>query len=232
MTPGLIADITGHTDVDPTETREWVEALQAVLAQEGTERAYFLIEQLVAIARQSGANIPFSANTPYINTIPISQQPIYPGDTTIERKIRSYIRWNAMIMVLRAGKHTNVGGHIASFASVATLYEVGQNHFWHAPSDKHDGDLIFFQGHSSPGNYARALMLGQLTENQVDNYRQEVGGNGLSSYPHPWLMPDFWQFPTVSMGLGRLWPFIRRALCATSKTVALRPPKAVKYGLS
>ncbi|NOT85976.1 MAG: pyruvate dehydrogenase (acetyl-transferring), homodimeric type [Methylococcaceae bacterium] len=202
MIPGLIADITGHTDVDPTETREWVEALQAVLAEEGTERAYFLIEQLVAIARQSGANIPFSANTPYINTIPIPQQPLYPGDTTIERKIRSYVRWNAMIMVLRAGKHTNVGGHIASFASVATMYEVGQNHFWHAPSDKHDGDLVFFQGHSSPGNYARALMLGQLTEAQMDNFRQEVGGNGLSSYPHPWLMPDFWQFPTVSMGLG------------------------------
>ncbi|MEQ1635956.1 MAG: pyruvate dehydrogenase (acetyl-transferring), homodimeric type [Methylococcales bacterium] len=202
MIPGLIADITGHTDVDPTETREWVEALQAVLAQEGTERAYFLIEQLVAMARQSGANIPFSANTPYINTIPIPQQPLYPGDTTIERKIRSYVRWNAMVMVLRAGKHTNVGGHIASFASVATMYEVGQNHFWHAPSDKHEGDLVFFQGHSSPGNYARALMLGQLNEAQLDSFRQEVGGNGLSSYPHPWLMPDFWQFPTVSMGLG------------------------------
>lgn len=202
MTSGLITDITGQTDIDPIETREWVEALQAVLAQEGTDRAYFLIEQLVAIARQSGANIPFSANTPYINTIPISQQPPYPGDTTIERKIRSYVRWNAMIMVLRASKHSNVGGHIASFASVATLYEVGQNHFWHAPSDKHEGDLIFFQGHSSPGNYARAMLLGQLTEEQLDSFRQEVGGNGLSSYPHPWLMPDFWQFPTVSMGLG------------------------------
>ncbi len=202
MTSGLITDITGQTDIDPIETREWVEALQAVLAQEGTDRAYFLIEQLVAIARQSGANIPFSANTPYINTIPISQQPPYPGDTTIERKIRSYVRWNAMIMVLRASKHSNVGGHIASFASVATLYEVGQNHFWHAPSDKHEGDLVFFQGHSSPGNYARAMLLGQLTEEQLDSFRQEVGGNGLSSYPHPWLMPDFWQFPTVSMGLG------------------------------
>ena len=202
MPPVLIADITGHTDVDPTETREWVEALQAVLAQEGTERAYFLIEQLVAMARQSGANIPFSANTPYINTIPIPQQPLYPGDTTIERKIRSYVRWNAMVMVLRASKHSNVGGHIASFASVATMYEVGQNHFWHAPSDKHDGDLVFFQGHSSPGNYARALLLGQLNEEHMDSFRQEVGGKGLSSYPHPWLMPDFWQFPTVSMGLG------------------------------
>ncbi len=202
MTSGLIADVTGHNDLDPTETREWVEALQAVLAHEGTERAYFLIEQLVALARQSGANIPFSANTPYINTLPIHQQPPYPGDTTIERTIRSYVRWNAMAMVLRANKNTNVGGHIASFASVATLYEVGQNHFWHAPSEKHEGDLVFFQGHSAPGNYARAFLLGQLTEEQMDSFRQEVGGNGLSSYPHPWLMPDFWQFPTVSMGLG------------------------------
>ena len=173
MTSGLIADVTGHDDIDPIETREWVEALQAVLAQEGTERAYFLIEQLVAIARQSGANIPFSANTPYINTIPIAQQPPFPGDTTIERTIRSYVRWNAMVMVLRANKNTNVGGHIASFASVATLYEVGQNHFWHAPSDKHDGDLVFFQGHSAPGNYARAFLLGQLSEEQMDSFRQE-----------------------------------------------------------
>ncbi len=191
-------------DIDPSETTEWIEALQAVLEREGSDRAQFLIEHLVNVARQAGSGIPFSANTPYANTLTLAQQPKYPGDTTLERRIRSYIRWNAMMMVLRANKHTNVGGHIASFASAATLYDVGHNHFWHAPGDKHDGDLIFFQGHSAPGEYARAYLLGRLTEDQLDHFRQEVGGNGLSSYPHPWLMPDFWQFPTVSMGLGPL----------------------------
>ena len=127
-----------------------------------------------------------------------------PGDQTIEHRIRSYVRWNAMAMVVRANKHTNVGGHIASFASAATLYDVGFNHFWHAPSDEHGGDLVFFQGHSATGVYARAFMLGRLTDEQIDNFRQEVDGKGISSYPHPWLMPDFWQFPTVSMGLGPL----------------------------
>ena len=189
-------------DVDPAETQEWLDSLQAVLEKDGRERAQFLIEKLVGLARKSGSDIPFSANTAYLNTIPVSLQPKFPGDTTIERKIRSYVRWNAMVMVLKANKNTNVGGHIASFASLATLYDVGQNHFWHAPSDEHGGDLIFFQGHSAPGNYAREFLLGRLTEEQMNSYRQEVGGNGLSSYPHPWLMPDFWQFPTVSMGLG------------------------------
>lgn len=194
--------ITGQDDIDPLETREWIEALQAVLETEGSDRARFLIEQLVAVTRQAGVDIPFSANTAYINTISVAQQPQFPGDMTIERKIRSYVRWNAMMMVLRANKHTNVGGHIASFASAATLYDVGQNHFWRAASENHGGDLIFVQGHSAPGEYARAFLLGRLTSEQMDSFRQEVGGNGLSSYPHPWLMPDFWQFPTVSMGLG------------------------------
>jgi len=189
-------------DVDPGETREWIDALEAVIQNEGQERAHFLIEKLVAVARQLGSDIPFSANTAYINTLSLAQQIRFPGDTTIERKIRSYVRWNAMMMVLRANKHTNVGGHIASFASAATLYDIGHNHFWHAPSDSHGGDLVFIQGHSAPGDYARAFLHGRLTEQQLDNFRQEVGGNGLSSYPHPWLMPDFWQFPTVSMGLG------------------------------
>ncbi len=189
-------------DIDPEETREWLESLQAVLEQDGRERAQFLIEQLVGLARKSGSDIPFSANTAYINTIPVDLQPKFPGDITIERKIRSYIRWNAMVMVLKANKNTNVGGHIASFASVATLYDIGQHHFWHAPTEYHGGDLIYVQGHSAPGDYARAFLLGRLTEEQMNNFRQEVGGNGLSSYPHPWLMPDFWQFPTVSMGLG------------------------------
>ncbi|MEE9160680.1 MAG: pyruvate dehydrogenase (acetyl-transferring), homodimeric type [Gammaproteobacteria bacterium] len=189
-------------DVDPRETNEWLEALEAVLKIEGAERAHYLLEKLIKKARSEGADIPFSANTEYVNTIPVFKQAKYPGDTTIEHKVRSYVRWNAMVMVLRANKDSNVGGHIASYASAATLYDVGYNHFWHAPSDEHDGDLIYVQGHSSPGIYARAYVLGRLTQEQMDNFRQEVGGGGLSSYPHPWLMPDFWQFPTVSMGLG------------------------------
>jgi pyruvate dehydrogenase E1 component len=202
MNNSLISEITGQNDIDPTETKEWIESLQAVLEQDGSERAHFLIEQLVAVTRHSGFDIPFSANTAYLNTIPVSRQAQFPGDATIEQKIRSYVRWNAMMMVLRANKHTNVGGHIASFASAATLYDVGYNHFWHAPSDQHDGDLIFTQGHLTPGDYARAFLHGRLTQEQMDNFRQEVNGNGLPSYPHPWLMQDFWQFPTVSMGLG------------------------------
>lgn len=202
MTNSLISESTGQPDIDPAETREWIEALQAVLEQDGSERAHFLIEQLVAVTRHSGFDIPFSANTAYINTIPVAQQAQFPGDFTIEHKIRAYVRWNAMMMVLRANKNTNVGGHIASFASAAVLYDVGFNHFWHAPSESHDGDLLFVQGHSAPGDYARSFLLGRLTDQQMDSFRQEVDGNGLSSYPHPWLMPDYWQFPTVSMGLG------------------------------
>ncbi|MGZ8164482.1 MAG: pyruvate dehydrogenase (acetyl-transferring), homodimeric type [Methylobacter sp.] len=202
MNNSLISEITGQNDIDPEETKEWIEALQAVLENDGSERAHFLIEQMVAVTRHSGFDIPFSANTAYLNTIPVAQQAQFPGDTTIEHKIRSYVRWNAMMMVLRANKHTNVGGHIASFASAATLYDVGYNHFWHAASDQHDGDLIFSQGHLTPGDYSRAFLLGRLTLEQLDNFRQEVNGNGLSSYPHPWLMQEFWQFPTVSMGLG------------------------------
>ena len=191
-------------DIDPQETREWLDALDGVLDAEGPDRADFLIEKLIDKARRSGAFLPFSANTEYINTIPLEQQVRIPGDQAIEHKIRSYTRWNAMAMVVRANKHTNVGGHIASYASAATLYDVGFNHFWHGMSDKHAGDLVFVQGHSSPGIYSRAFLLGRLTETQLDNFRQEVDGHGIASYPHPWLMPDFWQFPTVSMGLGPL----------------------------
>ncbi len=194
--------VVEQEDVDPTETQEWIDALKAVMEIEGKTRAQFLIEKLVAVARQSGSDIPFSATTDYINTIAVGQQIQFPGNTTIEQRIRSYVRWNAMMMVLRANRNTNVGGHIASFASAATLYDVGQNHFWRASSEQHDGDLLFVQGHSAPGDYARAFLLDRLTEEQMDNFRQEVDGNGLSSYPHPWLMPNFWQFPTVSMGLG------------------------------
>jgi pyruvate dehydrogenase E1 component len=191
-------------DPDPQETREWIEALEAVLAVEGPDRAHELIERLIETARERGAYLPFSANTAYINTIPTEAQVRLPGDPEIEHRIRSYVRWNAMAMVLRANKHTNVGGHIASFASAADLYDVGFNHFWHGATEEHPGDLVFFQGHSATGVYARAFMLGRLTKEQLDNYRQEVDHRGISSYPHPWLMPDFWQFPTVSMGLGPL----------------------------
>ncbi|MFZ9962042.1 MAG: pyruvate dehydrogenase (acetyl-transferring), homodimeric type [Burkholderiales bacterium] len=190
------------SDDDPQETQEWLDSLDSVIKKEGPERAHFLLEQLVEKARRSGAHLPYSANTAYINTIPIGNEIKSPGDHELEHRIRSYVRWNAAAMVLRANKDTNVGGHIASFASAATLYDVGFNHFWHTPSESHGGDLVFSQGHSAPGVYARAFMLGRLTEKQLDKYRQEVDGEGLSSYPHPWLMPDFWQFPTVSMGLG------------------------------
>ena len=191
-------------DHDPEETREWLDALDGVLAQEGSERAHFLIEQLIDKARRSGAYLPFSANTAYINTIPVAAQERLPGIFAIEQRIRHYVRWNAMAVVLRANKDTNVGGHIASFASAAMLYDIGFNHFWRAPSETHGGDLVFVQGHSAPGVYARAFMLGRLTAAQMDSFRQEVDGQGISSYPHPWLMPEFWQFPTVSMGLGPL----------------------------
>jgi len=191
-------------DADPQETREWLEALEAVLAREGPDRAHYLIEQLIDKARRSGAYLPFSANTAYINTIPVDRQPPLPGDFALEQRIRHYVRWNAMAMVVRANRHTNVGGHIASFASAAMLYDIGYNHFWRSPTKDRGGDLVFIQGHSAPGIYARAFLLGLITEDQLDHFRQEVDGKGLSSYPHPWLMPTFWQFPTVSMGLGPL----------------------------
>jgi pyruvate dehydrogenase E1 component len=191
-------------DHDPQETREWLDALGAVLEVEGPERAHYLLERLIEKARRSGAYLPHSANTAYINTIPPHREERSPGDYELEHRIRSYVRWNALAMVLRANRHSNVGGHIASFASAATLYDVGYNHFWHARTDTREGDLLFAQGHSAPGIYARAFLLGRLTEAQLDNFRQEVDGKGLSSYPHPWLMPDFWHFPTVSMGLGPL----------------------------
>ncbi|MFZ1243573.1 MAG: pyruvate dehydrogenase (acetyl-transferring), homodimeric type, partial [Azonexus sp.] len=189
-------------DIDPQETKEWTDALDSVITQEGAKRAHYLIEKLIGQAREDGIDLPYSANTEYINTIPADQQPKYPGNADMEIKIHSYIRWNAMAMVVRANKDTNVGGHIASFASAAALYDVGFSHFWRSINDPSGGDLIFFQGHSVPGVYSRAFMLGRLSEEQMDHFRQETDGKGISSYPHPWLMPDFWQFPTVSMGLG------------------------------
>ena len=191
-------------DADPEETHEWLESIDSVLRVHGTERAHYLLECMIDHARRSGAYLPYSPNTAYLNTIPVELEPDYPGDRAIERRIEAYIRWNAMAMVVHANrKSSEYGGHIASYASSATLYEVGFNHFWRAPTEKHGGDLVFFQGHSSPGIYARAFLEGRLTEENLEHFRQEVvGPGGLSSYPHPWLMPDFWQFPTVSMGLG------------------------------
>ena len=192
-------------DVDPQETREWLEALDAVIEHEGPVRAQFLLEQLVARARNTGAYIPYNANTAYKNTIPADREARSPGDPEMEHRIRSLVRWNAMATVVRANKDSGeLGGHIASFASAATLYDVAFNHFFRAANEKYLGDLIFFQGHSAPGIYARAFLEGRITEQQLISFRQEVDGKGLSSYPHPWLMPDFWQFPTVSMGLGPL----------------------------
>ncbi|MEN9460193.1 MAG: hypothetical protein RIS84_213, partial [Pseudomonadota bacterium] len=194
-----------YEDIDPQETQEWLEALEAVLAHEGVDRAHFLLESLIEKARRSGAYLPYSANTAYLNTIPPSKEEHSPGNAELEWHIRSLVRWNAMAMVVQANRiSTELGGHIASFASSATLYEVGFNHFFHGRNSEHGGDLIYFQGHSAPGIYARAFLEGRITEDQLHKFRQEVNGGGLPSYPHPWLLPDFWQFPTVSMGLGPL----------------------------
>ena len=190
-------------DIDSQETQEWLDALTAVIETEGTERAHFLLEAMIDKARRSGSNLPYNATTAYVNTIPTHLQQRLPGNPEMERRIRALIRWNAIMTVLRANeKSPGVGGHIASFQSAATLYDTAFNYFFRAANENFGGDCVYFQGHSSPGVYARAFLEGRITEEQMDNFRQETGGNGLSSYPHPWLMPDFWQFPTVSMGLG------------------------------
>ncbi len=195
--------ITESNDIDPTETKEWLDSLNAVVDNFGNERAHFLLRQLIDQSYRKGSRIPFIQNTPYINTIPPEEEKKSQGDQNLERKIRSLIRWNAAAMVVRANKKfPELGGHIGTFASAATLYDVGMNHFWRAKNHQFGGDLIYFQGHSAPGVYARAFLEGRLTKEQLDNFRQEVAPNGLSSYPHPWLMHKFWQFPTVSMGLG------------------------------
>ncbi len=197
------------SDPDPTATQEWLDALDSVLEFEGAERATFLLDELVGHARRGGVPAPHSATTPYVNTIPVDAQPPFPGDRELEHRIRSLNRWNAVATVLRANKESSeLGGHVASFQSSATLYDTGFNHFWHGPGGAdgggHGGDLLFVQGHVSPGIYARSFLEGRISEEQLLKFRQEVGGDGLSSYPHPWLMPEYWQFPTVSMGLGPL----------------------------
>lgn len=192
-------------DADPIETQEWIDAIQGVIEVEGAERAHFLLDRIFQAGRERGATFSDSSITPYLNTIPQEKQDQHPGDRVIEHRIRSLIRWNALATVLRANKESSeLGGHIASFQSAALLYDIGFMHFWRAPSAEHGGDLVYFQGHISPGIYARAFLEGRITEEQLLNFRQEVDGSGLSSYPHPWLMPEFWQFPTVSMGLGPL----------------------------
>src|SRR3954470_2431061 len=213
-------------DSDPLETREWIEALDALIAAEGAERATFLLRRLLQHARTRRVPLPQVLATPYVNTIGLDRQPPYQGNLEIESRISALVRWNALAMVVRANRESaELGGHIASYASAADLFEVGFNHFFRAGQS---GDLVYFQPHSAPGVYARAYLEGRLTERQLDNYRRETGGEGLSSYPHPWLMPDFWQFPTGSMGLGPLFAiyqarFMRylehRGLAAHAKAV-------------
>ena len=199
----MSAPRSDQQDIDPLETQEWLEALASVFREEGPERAHFLMERLLERARRLGLTIPYSAATAYLNTIPPEQEQSCPGDAALEWRIRSLVRWNAMAMVVRANQeHPGLGGHVATFASVATLYDVGFNYFWRAPGAAHGGDLVFFQGHSAPGVYARAYLEGRLGKERLHRFRREVEGGGLSSYPHPYLMPEFWQFPTVSMGLG------------------------------
>ena len=212
-------------DIDPLETSEWVESIDSVLSQHGPERAHFLLNQMIDYARRSGAYLPYTPNTAYLNTIATGRQPEYPGDRTIERRLEAYIRWNAMAMVVQANRvSSEYGGHISSFASSATLYEVGFNHFWRAPTKDHLGDMVFFQGHSSPGVYARAYLEGRMDEGDLSRFRKEVGGGGLSSYPHPWLMPDFWQFPTVSMGLGPMMAIYQARFLRYMENRGLTPP--------
>jgi pyruvate dehydrogenase E1 component len=200
-----MTDLPKLEDLDPVETQEWIESIDSVLRVHGAQRAHFLLERLIDYARRSGAYLPFRPNTAYVNTIATGQEKDYPGSREYERRIEAYIRWNALAMVVQANRFSSeLGGHLSTYASSATLYEVGFNHFWRAPSDKHPGDLIYVQGHSSPGIYARSYLEGRLSEEQLRHFRQEVSGEGLSSYPHPWLMPEYWQFPTVSMGLGPL----------------------------
>src|SRR4051794_6880438 len=190
-------------DTDPTETKEWLDSLDAVVDAQGRTRARYLISALLERARERQVGLPATISTPYVNTIPVDQQAWFPGDEHLERRIRAFIRWNAAAMVIRANKKSDgIGGHLATYASSAALYEVGFNHFFRGKDDGLDGDQVYFQGHAAPGIYARAFLEGRLSGDQLDNFRQEVGGGGLSSYPHPRLMPEFWEFPTVSMGLG------------------------------
>jgi pyruvate dehydrogenase E1 component len=217
-------------DSDVDETRDWVESLDALLERSGPQRVSRILRELQVRAHQKGVRVPFTANTPYINTIPVSEQVAYPGNREIERRIKSLIRWNAMAMVVRANREEEgIGGHISTYASAATLYEVGFNHFFRAPSSEHPGDLIYFQGHASPGIYARAFLEGRLSQERIGNFRHELHDQpGLSSYPHPWLMPDFWQFPTVSMGIGPISAIYHARFVQYLTDRGLKPPSDQK----
>ncbi|RME42929.1 MAG: pyruvate dehydrogenase (acetyl-transferring), homodimeric type, partial [Caldilineae bacterium] len=210
---------------DDIETQEWLYSLDYVLQNGGPERVTHLLQRLQIHAQEKGVKLPFSANTPYINTIPVEKQAPFPGSRAIERRIKSIIRWNAMAMVVRANRlDSAIGGHISTFASAATLYEVGFNHFFRAPTEAHEGDLIYFQGHASPGIYARAFLEGRLSVEKLENFRHELRPRGgLSSYPHPWLMPDFWQFPTVSMGLGPIMAIYQARFARYLEDRGLKP---------
>ena len=190
--------------LETVETREWLDSMDYILRHRGRERALSLLERLELHVKQAGVRVPFTAVTPYINTIPADQQPVFPGSQELERRIKSLVRWNALAMVVRANKLSEgIGGHISTYASAATLYEIGFNHFFRGKGEGTEGDLVYFQGHAAPGVYARSFLLGRLPKEKLENFRRELApGGGLSSYPHPWLMPDFWEFPTVSMGLG------------------------------
>lgn len=220
--------LLAQTDIDPTETQEWIEALEAVTHADGRSRAHFLMDQLSDFDTARHGSFHGKVTTPYVNTISRERQPAYPGDLSIERRINAYIRWNAMVMVLRAGKHSNVGGHIATYQSAAVLYDVGFDHFFRGRTETFDGDLIYIQGHSAPGIYGRAFVEGRLDEAVMDNFRRESKGTGLSSYPHPRLMPDFWQFPTVSMGLGPLTAAYQARYMRYLELRGLKPPQGRK----
>ena len=220
-------------DVDPDETREWLDSLEYTLKSHGPERVRYLLAQLQQHVHQRGLQLPFSANTPYINTIHVKDQPAYPGSRELERRIKSIIRWNAMAMVTRANtEHPGIGGHIATYASAATLYEVGFNHFFRAPTANHPGDFVYFQGHASPGIYARAFLEGRISERQLEHFRQELAaGGGLASYPHPWLMPQFWQFPSVSMGLSPIMAIYHARFARYLEDRGLQPRSDSNYWL-
>ena len=217
-------------DDDPLETRDWLDALRSLAQVEGEPRARFILETLQDEAQRLGLNLPQGLTTAYLNTIPTAHQPAYPGDQELEGRIRAALRWNAMAMVTRANREsTELGGHIASYASLATIYEVGFNHFFHAPGEAGAGDLLFFQGHTSPGMYARAFLEGRLTERDLNNFRQELAdGGGLSSYPHPWLMPEFWSLPTVSMGLASMMAIYQARFMAYLDARGLAPMAAAR----
>src|SRR5882762_3230504 len=216
--------------MEDVEIQEWLESLDSVLESSGPEVAAEILERLRAHATVNGIDLPFSANTPYANTIPVRLQPLFPGDQELERRIKSLIRWNALAMVVRANRvEHNIGGHISTYASAATLYEVGFNHFFRARSDEFEGDTVYFQGHASPGMYARAFLEGRLSAQKLENFRRELKpGGGLSSYPHPWLMPDFWEFPTVSMGLSPLMAIYQARFNRYLEDRAIKPKTNAK----